>query len=561
MKKMFLAAFSSILALVAVVMLALPATASEEYVEYKNSARYFSIGDDFFQFNLLYPAGYTVDVLENVTPYGVKVQKVTEAETQRPRELMENQDIKMEDITQMRNSLAHLEEEQLDWDINGDATFDIVDLLLAVQKYANNPINFITADGKFMELADFVGLLNYYIEKNEEVFVVKYGDKVPDVTTETTTATTTTTTTTTVKTATTVTSTTTVATPATTIATSTTRVTTSNSTVTTVTTITTLTTSTTVTTQHPFYYGDISEILDEICITDVEIPEFKDDRFYEAKDYIYSFEYEGNKYCYTLLYKEKPDIQCSLILKPALVDGIHLWKYTGNQEVIDITDAPTPINTEGKTFEYDGKTYEYDLIPLEEMNSYHIEAISDFLSMSYHGKIWYDNIREYDFNLNGEIDKEDLKIATIYGTANPVNTYPRIIELYYREILELGLDHYVMIYSTDIVEYSYVVPNHDFAYNTALWDSFPSQVLGKEYYTEYAEKYGIYFEETSEYNFILWRKDEGWHPEGTPETVWMPVALKSTDENSKWVSTGFYAMRLDENGEYIKELADKFLII
>lgn len=544
MKKMFLAAFSSILALVAVVMLALPATASEEYVEYKNSTRYFSIGDDFFQFNLLYPtglSGYTMNVLENTTPYGVKVQKVTEAETQQARELTENQDIKLKDITQMKSSLAHLEEERSDWDINGDATFDIVDLVLATQKYANNPINFITADGKFMELADFVELLNYYIEGNEEVFVVKYGDKVPAVTTATTT-------------------TTTIATSTTTVATSATKVTTSNSTVTTVTTITT-TTSTTVTTQHPFYYGDISEILDEICITDVEIPEFKDDRFYEAKDYIYSFEYEGNKYCYTLLYKEKPDIQCSLFLKPALVDGIHLWKYTGNQEVIDITNAPTPINTEGKTFEYDGKTYEYDLIPLEEMNSYHIEVICDYLSMSYHGKIWYENIREYDFNLNGEIDKEDLKIATIYGTANPVNTYPRVIELYYKEILELRLDNYVMIYSTDIVEYSYVVPNHDFAYNTALWDSFPSQVLGKEYYTEYAEKYGIYFEETLEYDFILWRKDEGWHPEGTPETVWMPVALRSTDENSKWISTGFYAMRLDENGEYIKELADKFLII
>lgn len=551
-RKPFLAMFSSILALVAMVLLAVPATASEEYVEYKNSTRYFSIGDDFFQYNILYPtglSGYTWDILENETPYGVKVQKIDKANAQLSSELLGISDIRIDDITQMKNVLAHLEEERSEWDINLDGTYDIVDLLLATRTYANNPVHFITADGKFMELADFIELVKYYNEKDETAFVVKYGDKVPAVTTATTT---------TVQTTTTV----------TTKATSATTATTPKST-TTVTTVTTLTTSTTTVTmktepdpkEEPLYYNDVSEILDKVCITDVEIPEFKDDRFYEAKDYIYSFEYEGIKYCYTLLYEEKPELQCSLFLKPALISGVHIWKYTGNQEVLDITNKPDPINAEGKTFEYKGKTYDYQLVPIDEIYVGTIEMMCYTLSSMSNGTNRSDEIARYDFNLNGEVDMDDLEFATRYVTSNITETYPRVIEFYYKEILSLGLDHYVMIYSTDIVEYSYVVPDSDFAYNTALWDSLPSQVLGKEYYEEYAEKYGIYFEETSKYDFILWRKDEGWHPEGTPETVWMPIALRSTDENSEWISTGFYAMRLDENGEYIKELTDTFLII
>lgn len=295
---------------------------------------------------------------------------------------------------------------------------------------------------------------------------------------------------------------------------------------------------------------EFAKVFEQITVKDETAPALNDNNVFEKKGHVFSFIYNGKKYCYTLLTQTKQTTSY-LLMNPANISGIHVWEYTGNEEVIDVNEAVLPDTTD-VTFEYQGKAHEYKLVEYLGINATAVSTVYNIIEgTKTMGATGYMYIAKYDYNLNQEIDDEDLAIMLKMYTSKPNNTKLTVSEWYFYTFL-MNLDNlnvsknFVINYSNEIVEFSYIIPHQTFVNSTdSLALVHPLQVLSKEYANQMLEEFGETSENVQDYDYILYNNK--YYYENYSEARWLQVLTTSEE----FATAGFYVQFVEESGDYV----------
>ena len=323
--------------------------------------------------------------------------------------------------------------------------------------------------------------------------------------------------------------------------------TTTTTSTTTDTTVTTTTSSTTPTTTTKVGYGLIQQAIEEVSVKDTTIPKYNGE-YYEATDAVFLCSIEGTYYAYTLL-AEKPTESLYMLTNINLIKGLHVWLYEGSEVPVSIED-PLP-NTEGLTFTADdpsapNQNFTYELKPYYEIFTGDYTTVAKKIASN--GTQYGFNIANYDYNLSGKLEYEDVKIMVQYFTSELHNMFWRLNDgcfwryAYYLPTLGHTNVAFIKTDSTTPVTWAFNIPTKDFIpdipYSSA---TVPVQILPSSMISEL----GDYPEETdmsdSTCDYIAWLPTE---------KTWAKIEKNSEE----WLfQGGFYVFHLDESGNYRKE--------
>lgn len=228
-------------------------------------------------------------------------------------------------------------------------------------------------------------------------------------------------------------------------------------------------------------------------------------------DGIFFFNLNDTLYAYTMYTANEEEAKNLASYSPYYnVDAIHIWKYTGTtaQAYRAIPD------TTGKTFEWNGETYSYTL--KQKVDEGTLGLIAEYIL-----GIWsqgYYAISNYDYNLNGSIDREDLlyavylygdSIYTLKGASVEATTYYNC--LLYGCLSDLELDNIFINWNFPkgtFLDYSYICPV-DGDMTCCWWASVGVyQILPDSFYDILYEDYGEPFEDGGDY--IMYNREDWW---------------------------------------------------
>lgn len=489
---------------------------------------YFTFEGKLYGFNVLYPDS----AINNIAI--VKVCKCKEnVHLEFVSDLMDSQKMSTNTIKSVRDYLlGRTPEVNISEDLNGNQIVNIYDLILAKNMYLSNPVNYIETDGKYMPIADFIDLLIYNSDKEE--FTVKFGDKVPVETT--------------VPKVTTISK----------LITTTPKVTTTQKIITTpvvtttpkVTTIPVVTTSTVVT--MPLEKQMINQVLEEMNNNSDKIPSVNVENDHQQNNVLY-FTSGKKVYAYTL--GSKIEQKNPLIIDDSNISSMHIWAYNGNEKSFDLT-SQLPDTTE-KKFMHKGVEYEYELKPYSKINQSTIITVAKYIAgvkKTSLASAAFD-IMQFDYNLSGTLDKEDLKCIIKAYSANPNNFLnladDELFERYSGCMNQLEHENVLLrlLDNDDIIEnYAYVVPCMDYnnSYTGKTWIC-PMQVLPKEMANNLLDEGYKEWETTdAQRDFILWRPLIFGHPDNAQ---WSSASLIM----DHWMLCNYYVQPLDLTGKPIQK--------
>ena len=255
----------------------------------------------------------------------------------------------------------------------------------------------------------------------------------------------------------------------------------------------------------------LDQAIANISITDTQSPNYKQDSTHKEHEHIFLYNINGEAYAYKLL-SDGTYTEGKLVNTYTFeITGIHFWKYEGNQPLVSIND-PIPDAT-GKTFMYKGKEYKYNLKPYNKIG--YGDIMQTAFDLTANGIGDDDDIRHYDYNLNGVIDIEDIEDALLHCMSDPYFVLWELNEeavmSYFNAIPKLGHTNAVIYRSniTQPIEYAFCIPtgylNDEFE---GVVSKYPVQILPLEEYDEISSKYEWDdFASDDELEYIVWEPD------------------------------------------------------
>ncbi len=313
------------------------------------------------------------------------------------------------------------------------------------------------------------------------------------------------------------------------------------------TTVTTTTSISTPTTTTKVGYGLIQQAIEEVSVTDTTIPKYKGE-YCEATDAVFLCNIEGTTYAYTLL-AEKPTNSLAMLTNINLIKGLHVWLYNGSEVPVSIDDALP--NTDGLTFTANdpsapNQEFTYELKPYFQIFTSDITSVAKKIASN--GTQYGFNIANYDYNLSGKLEYEDVKIMVQYFTSELHNMFWRLNDgcfwryTYYLPTLGHTNVAFIKTEETKPVTWAINIPTKDFCPDIPYASAtVPVQILPGSMIDELAD----YPENTemsdSTCDYIAWLPTEN---------TWAKVAK---DSEEWWFQGGFYVFLLDDDGNYRKE--------
>lgn len=162
------------------------ASTTNEYYEDTATKQHFSYDGTVYEFTLLYDVNFPnlpKDEQKVAIPEGIHVSNYTsDDELDCVKDLIQSQNYSMEAIQIIADLVVEKQISNLSeiiQQLNLGEDVGIVDLIIATNNYYSNPINFLYEGDKYMELNNFIDILEYNQEKGISDFIVKYESKVP----------------------------------------------------------------------------------------------------------------------------------------------------------------------------------------------------------------------------------------------------------------------------------------------------------------------------------------------------------------------------------------------
>lgn len=246
---------------------------------------------------------------------------------------------------------------------------------------------------------------------------------------------------------------------------------------------------------------NFAQLLPKIGVEE-EIPKASIDKGEEKQDTVFSFTYNGKLFAYTLLSEEAVTLS-ELLMTPTKISGLHLWISNHEQNVIDVGKTYEVPNTEGKTFNYKGKAYKYELKPYAQITATNISAVAKLIGgTKSSGATGYMYVRQFDYNLSGQLDAEDVTIMLQHYTADISNFL--IGKEWYLFTFLYDFDkickssNSVIAFTQEIAEETYVLPTQEYVNSCKeLEKVHPVKIVSAE---EYQTETGA----ISETEYMLW---------------------------------------------------------
>lgn len=294
----------------------------------------------------------------------------------------------------------------------------------------------------------------------------------------------------------------------------------------------------------------INQALARVSPTDLEENYPYSEDLYEVKDCYLTFDSMGG-YTYTFL-TEEPTDAASVIADLSLIKGLHIYKYFGEQEPVSLKDSLP--DTSERTFSFDKgssgnvKYYNYSLKDYSLLTNTDIVSIAKVLSRESVNTPEYVSL--YDYNLNGNIDYEDLDTIILHITCNPSKFFPNLNpEMLDRFLQNLMFcrktTNFAMLLtdSTAPIEFALNIPTGDISGSTRQSYFFPVQILPASYYQKvksfatWSESYN-----DSEMDCIAWHN------------LGLKIFMVQLEDSKYWkFESGAYAYVLNDDGTYCKE--------
>ena len=162
------------------------ASTTNEYYEDTATKQHFSYDGTVYEFTLLYDVNFPnlpKDEQKVAIPEGIHVSNYTsDDEPDCVKDLIQSQNYSMEAIQIIADLVVEKQISNLSeiiQQLNLGEDVGIVDLIIATNNYYSNPINFLYEGDKYMELNNFIDILEYNQEKGISDFIVRYENKVP----------------------------------------------------------------------------------------------------------------------------------------------------------------------------------------------------------------------------------------------------------------------------------------------------------------------------------------------------------------------------------------------
>lgn len=246
-----------------------------------------------------------------------------------------------------------------------------------------------------------------------------------------------------------------------------------------------------------------------ISVTDTVIPKCNTDGNHKEHQNVFLYAIGNETYAYTIMSNDSFTAG-ELMDLTWEINGIHFWKYEGAKASEYVND-PTP-NYSGKTFTYEGKEYKYNLMPFSKIYRGHIWGLAYELANDGTGTAT--DIREFDFNLNGQLDQNDIEIVLKHALTNPYyllwDLRKEAVLSYFDNIPNLNHTNAV-IYRTEEtkpVEYAYCIPTGYLDPNfEGASSSYPVQILPVEDYDKVSSYKQDKFASDDEMEYIVWEPD------------------------------------------------------
>jgi hypothetical protein len=297
-------------------------------------------------------------------------------------------------------------------------------------------------------------------------------------------------------------------------------------------------------------------VLGEIHVTDAVVPEYVEKDAFEIKDHVFLVEANGVKYAYTLLAKPNTQTKAAeVITNVNNIQGIHIWKYSGNQKVFNF-QMPDTTSIKFHTVEQGSSVKEltYKLVNSKKLYYADLTTIASIIGGQ--TSEYNTDVSRYDYNLSGHIDREDLVIALNIWSSNIYSPFWGLNESaffrFIKNLEKLNCQNIIMLRTkSDVpVEYAYNVPVGDLVDDfdgycvSSVMQVLPAEYLDVVKNSPYAE---LIFEDEPEDE---WRDDckyVGWIP---TTKHWLTIDYPS---DNWWFRAGYYAFVLDESGHYVKD--------
>jgi hypothetical protein len=257
------------------------------------------------------------------------------------------------------------------------------------------------------------------------------------------------------------------------------------------------------------------------------------------------FNLNNTAYAYKLISK-KTVTEGELIKYTPDVSAIHFWKYGGNSPLLSTKDSLP--DTTGKTYVYDGVTGTYKLKAYSRLRNTEIYQLA--YDLARFGKGSETDVKQYDYNLNGRTDQEDIEIALSHCMTDPyfILWYLRkeAVFSYFDNVSKLNHTNAVVYctQNTEPVEFAYNIPTGYLDPNfEGATSKYPVQILPASYYDQVSSKYDLDdFASDEEMSYIVW------------EPNYKEWAKGSLSNPINWVfRSGLYVYVLDSNGKPILE--------
>ena len=276
----------------------------------------------------------------------------------------------------------------------------------------------------------------------------------------------------------------------------------------------------------------VKEVLNSISVTDTKVPIYNGN-LYEDVENVFLFKTGEKIYAYTLLSNNSECFSAAdLLLGNEKVGGMHIWLYGGKVKTRITEDEPA--NDKLKSY---SKLSAADIMSVARILSGR-ETVSKI------------DISNYDYTLNGSIDRDDLKIMLQYRVCNPKSLFWKSNDEAFincfKDFPLLPESTNVVLIKTDNfqpVEFAYNIPTggiNDSSFDGVITE-FPVQVLPIEVLDEISSKYEEdFFASDQEHDYLIW------------ESSLKKWAFGSNAKSSNWeFKAGYYVFVLDSNGKYI----------
>lgn len=246
---------------------------------------------------------------------------------------------------------------------------------------------------------------------------------------------------------------------------------------------------------------NFAQLLTKIGVEE-EIPKASVKEGEEKQDTVFSFTYNGKLFAYTLLSEETITVS-ELLMAPAKISGIHLWISDHEQNVLDVGKQYELPDTKGKTFDYKGKAYEYQLKEYAQITATNISTVAKLIGgTKSSGATGYLYVRQFDYNLSGQLDSEDVSIMLKHYTADISNLL--IGKDWYLFTLLYDFDkiakstNSIITFTEEIIVGTYVLPTQEYVNScTELEKVHSVKIVSAE---EYQAETGA----ISETEYMLW---------------------------------------------------------